>query len=167
MSMDATQRHVELVADLIGQIQAHLVRPLTELLGTTAMASVGERLAIEAEMWAAQLLGRDHQLAAQTARNIVRVLYGAGDDFEPPPGWWASPFGRVVLLRIGHPSHERVSYAQAGAMLGITRQGVHDLLNRGKLQRHPDGGVAIDSVRQRSARLDPDSALLLREDAHV
>jgi hypothetical protein len=34
-------------------------------------------------------------------------------------------------------------------MLGITRQGVHDLLNRGKLTRHADGGVTVASIRAR------------------
>jgi hypothetical protein len=34
-------------------------------------------------------------------------------------------------------------------MLGMTRQGVHDLVSRGKLDRHPDGGVTTDSVRAR------------------
>jgi len=34
-------------------------------------------------------------------------------------------------------------------MLGLTREGVHDLVVRGKLDRHPDGGVNVDSVRVR------------------
>jgi DNA-binding GntR family transcriptional regulator len=34
-------------------------------------------------------------------------------------------------------------------MLGITRQGVHDLVNRGKLQRDPGGGVLVSSIRDR------------------
>jgi len=42
-----------------------------------------------------------------------------------------------------------VSYAVAGAMLGVTRQGVHDLVTRGKLARHPSGGVLTASVRDR------------------
>ncbi|MGW1678342.1 hypothetical protein [Saccharopolyspora sp. NPDC002376] len=44
-----------------------------------------------------------------------------------------------------------VSFSTAGAILGITRQGVHDLVSRGKLDRHPDGGVRTTSIR---ARLD-------------
>jgi hypothetical protein len=54
-----------------------------------------------------------------------------------------------VLWRVGHPGADAVSYATAGAMLGITRQGVHDLVQRGKLLRHPDGGVVPASVRAR------------------
>ena len=37
----------------------------------------------------------------------------------------------------------------AGAMLGISRQGVHDLVRRGRLPRHPDGGVPSAAVRDR------------------
>jgi len=41
-----------------------------------------------------------------------------------------------------------VSYAVAGAMLGVTRQGV-DLVTRGKLARHPGGRVLTAGVRDR------------------
>jgi hypothetical protein len=55
----------------------------------------------------------------------------------------------VVARRVGHPTTEGLSYAAAGAMLGITRQGVQDLVRRGKLARHTDGGVLATSVRDR------------------
>ncbi|HMH94663.1 MAG TPA: hypothetical protein VK586_26710 [Streptosporangiaceae bacterium] len=42
-----------------------------------------------------------------------------------------------------------MSYAVAGAMLGVTRQGVHDLVTRGKLARHPGGRVLTAGVRDR------------------
>jgi hypothetical protein len=42
-----------------------------------------------------------------------------------------------------------VPFSVAAAVLGITRQGVHDLTVRGKLQRDPGGGVTVDSVRVR------------------
>lgn len=58
-----------------------------------------------------------------------------------------------MLRRAGHPSAQAVSYSVAGAMLGVTRQGVHDLVTRGKLARHPDGGVTVDSVRARLNRI--------------
>ncbi|QSB17509.1 hypothetical protein JQS43_22545 [Natronosporangium hydrolyticum] len=58
----------------------------------------------------------------------------------------------MVAHRVGHPAAASVSYPVAGAMLGITRQGVHDLLNRGRLARHPDGGVATTSIRTRLQR---------------
>ena len=42
----------------------------------------------------------------------------------------------------------RVSYLVAAAMLGISRQDVHDLISRGKLARHPDGDIVPTSIRE-------------------
>lgn len=150
---DATGAHVELVADLVARVTTRLLDPLEILLADeSAVTALRERVRIDAEMWAAQLLGPDRPRAAATATRLLAALYPGDEPFDPPPQWWATPFGRVVRHRIGHPSRERVSYAGAGAMLGITRQGVHDLLARGKLQPHPDGGVTTASVRERSIR---------------
>lgn len=108
-------------------------------------------MAASSRAWAAELLGDDDQVAARTAIRIVAALYPGDTPFDPPAEWWRTPLGQVVLRRAGHPSAEAVSYSVAGAMLGMTRQGVHDLVTRGKLARHPDGGVTVESVR---ARLD-------------
>lgn len=98
------------------------------------------------------LLGDDEQAAAHTAIRIVAALYPGDAPFDPPPPWWRTPLGQVVIRRVGHPSVQAVSYSVAGAMLGVTRQGVHDLATRGKLARHRDGGVTVDSVRARLNR---------------
>jgi hypothetical protein len=37
-------------------------------------------------------------------------------------------------------------------MLGITRQGVHDLIRRRKLDRDPDGAVTTASIQGRLSR---------------
>lgn len=150
---DATSRHVALAEDLAGLVTARLLDPLEILLGDgSAVEALRGRVRIDAETWAAQLLGRDQRWAAATAARLLAALYPGDEPFDPPPQWWATPFGQAVLHRIGHPWRERVSYAGAGAMLGITRQGVHDLLTRGKLRPHPDGGVTTASVRERSIR---------------
>jgi hypothetical protein len=151
--VDATRRHTELVADLVEQVRVRLVDPLVVLLdGDEPVRALADRIRIDAEMWAAQLLGPDESRAVRTATRLVAALYPGDAAFDPPAAWWATPFGRVVLQRIGHPGRERVTYAVAGAMLGISRQGVHDLLNRGKLAAHPDGGVSTASVRARATR---------------
>ncbi|MFC7110608.1 hypothetical protein ACFQQB_65625 [Nonomuraea rubra] len=64
----------------------------------------------------------------------------------------AHPLGRAVARGAGHPSATAVSYSTAGAMLGITRQGVHDLVKRGKLDKHPEGGVTTSSIHTRLNR---------------
>ena len=99
--------------------------------------------------WSALLLGEDDGLAARTAARLIAALYPGDTEFTPPTEWWSTPFGRVVAHRLGHPGTQAVSYSVAGAMLGITRQGVHDLVSRGKLARHPDGGVLVNSIRSR------------------
>lgn len=155
-STDATRIHVELAADLAGLVTVRLLDPLEILLAEERpVSALRERVRIDSEMWAAQLLGPDQQRAAATAARLLASLYPGDEPFDPPPSWWATPFGQVVLRRIGHPARERVSYAGAGAMLGITRQGVHDLLARGKLRAHPEGGVTTDSVRERAIRRAP------------
>jgi hypothetical protein len=124
-----------------------LVNPLEILLGDGE--DLHDTVIAEARVWAAQLLGDDDQVASRTAIRIISSLYAADTPFDPPAEWWRTPLGQVVIRRVGHPSAEAVSYSVAGAMLGITRQGVHDLVTRGKLARHPEGGVTVDSVRAR------------------
>jgi hypothetical protein len=111
---------------------------------------------VSADLDPALPLGDDDQAAAHTAIRIVSALYPSDTPFDPPAQWWRTPLGQVVLCRAGHPSAQAVSYSAAGAMLGMTRQGVHDLVTRGKLARHPDGGVTVDSVRARLNRTTTD-----------
>lgn len=149
--MATTSEHVELRDDLVRLVTSRLLDPLEILLPTADVDGLRERVWQDAEMWAAQLLGRDETLARQVNARMIAVLYPEDRPFDPPESWWATPLGRVTARRIGHPTREHVSFSVAGAMLGITRQGVHDLVNRDKLRRHPDGGVTVASI---STRLD-------------
>lgn len=149
--MATTSEHVALRDDLIRLVTSRLLDPLEILLPRADLAGLREQVRIDAEMWAAQLLGEDDALAKQVVIRLMAVLYPGDAPFDPPDTWWATPLGRVTARRAGHPSKEGVSFGVAGAMLGITRQGVHDLVSRHKLVRHPDGGVTVASIR---ARLD-------------
>ncbi|PWK87957.1 hypothetical protein C8D88_103153 [Lentzea atacamensis] len=151
MPVATTSDHVDLRDDLIRLVTSRLLDPLEILLPQADLADLRDQVRIDAEMWAAQLLGEDGALAKQVAIRLMAVLYPGDTPFDPPDRWWATPLGRVTARRAGHPSKEGVSLGVAGAMLGITRQGVHDLVSRKKLLRHPDGGVTVDSIR---ARLD-------------
>ncbi|GAA4906877.1 hypothetical protein LX16_3293 [Stackebrandtia albiflava] len=152
----STERHVALVDDLRRLMRTRLLDPLEILLGeadtgdTTAVLEAALR--IQCEAWAARLLDGTDAAARATAARLVSALYPGDDAFDPPREWWSTPLGRAVAARAGHPTAESVSYATAGAMLGITRQGVADLLTRGKLDRHPDGGVSAASVSARLSR---------------
>lgn len=143
----------ELAEQLTRLIGIRLLDPLEILLEDAETAgALQDMCGARAGVWAARLLGDDDQVAALTAARLIAALYPGDAAFEPPAEWWRTPFGAVVAHRLGHPSTEAVSYAVAGAMLGITRQGVHDLVTRDKLARHPDGGVVVASVRARLYR---------------
>lgn len=142
--------HDELVGHLTRLLDIRLLDPLEILLdGDDAVGALRRLVRIRAEQWARRLRQGDDRTALATALRLVSTLYPDDTAFDPPADWWRTPLGQVVARRVGHPTATTVSYAVAGAMLGITRQGVHDLVRRGKLSRHPDGGVYPTSVRDR------------------
>ncbi|GAA4211833.1 hypothetical protein [Actinocatenispora rupis] len=143
----------ELRDQLVRLVDARLLDPLEILLDDTAVRVARRAAHRGADDWAGTLLGADPAAATMTAARLVAALYPGDTAFDPPLDWWATPLGRVVAHRVGHPGATAVSYAVAGAMLGVTRQGVHDLVTRHKLDRHPDGGVRTDSVRDRLHQL--------------
>ncbi|HEY6737367.1 MAG TPA: hypothetical protein VI076_00815 [Actinopolymorphaceae bacterium] len=142
-----------LVEQLTGLLETRLLDPL-EIVLDDPLPTLRERARTQARHWADTLRGDDLAAARLTAARVIAALYPGDTAFDPPPAWWRTPLGGVVARRLGHPGATAVSYAVAGAMLGITRQGVHDLLVRGKLTRHPDGGVDVASVQARLTALD-------------
>lgn len=148
----STALHTAIARQLRHDVASRFLDPLEALLdpGTTATAALRRRLEADVEMWAAQVTGPDERLAAATASRLVSTVYQDGDRFDPPARWWRTPFGNLVARRFGHPRAEVVGLTQASAMLGITRQGAHDLVKRGKLHRDPHGsGILVSSVRDR------------------
>lgn len=150
-----TAAHVALVEQLTGLAERRLLDPLEILTqDPEVVRPLRERVRADAEMWAAQLLGADDRLARHTGARLISAFYPGDAPFEMPASWWRTPLGRAVARRMGHPSADTVSYPVAAAMLGITRQGVHDLVRRGKLDRAAaagarSGGVTTASVRAR------------------
>lgn len=146
--MTWTPDHEALAQDLARVVESRVLGPVDILFGLDA--SLAHRAERAIHGWAEVLLGEDDGAAAATAIRLVGTLYPQDGPFDPPHAWWATPLGRAVLVRAGHPAATAVSYSAAAAMLGITRQGVHDLVRRGKLALQDDGGgVTVDSVRQR------------------
>lgn len=142
--------HAQLVDQLVRMVDIRLLDPLEILLEGDAVADgVRTMVRIRAGTWARRMLHGDDQTAIGMIMRVVSALYPGDGPFDPPVDWWRTPMGQIVVRRVGHPTAESVSYPVAGAMLGITRQGVHDLVTRGKLVRHPDGGVVPDSIRDR------------------
>ncbi|GAA3446800.1 hypothetical protein [Planomonospora venezuelensis] len=151
--------HRALAGDLRRLVGGRLLDPLDILLGDDEPSGAGgserlrERLEARSREWADTLLGENDQAAAYLAIRLVSALYPGDAPFDPPAAWWDTPLGRAVARRAGHPAASAVPVSAAAAMLGITRQGVHDLLRRGKLERAPDGGVTTASIQARlSAR---------------
>lgn len=149
--MDATtDAHVALAGQLVELARRRLLDPLEILTGDDDLVRpLRERIRADAEMWAAQLLGQDDRQARHTGSRLIGAFYPGDGPFEMPAEWWATPLGQAVARRIGHPERAAVSYPVAAAMLGITRQGVHDLVRRGKLDRDSGGGVTAASVQAR------------------
>ena len=141
---------VDLVDQITRLLDVRLLDPLEVLLeGDDAVLALRRLVLIRARGWAEVLRNGDDAAATMTAARLIATLYPGDRAFDPPAEWWATPLGQVVARRAGHPWAESVTYATAGAMLGITRQGVHDLVRRGKLPRHPDGGVPSAAIRER------------------
>jgi hypothetical protein len=141
---------IALVEQIVRLLDIRLLDPLEVLLeGDEAVDALRGLVRQRATRWASAMHDGDDTTAARTAIRIVATLYPGDRAFDPPVEWWHTPLGGVVARRVGHPAAESVSYAVAGAMLGITRQGVHDLVRRGKLPRHPDGGVPSAAIRDR------------------
>lgn len=139
-----------LIDQLTTVVRTRVLDPLEILFGDdAAIAYLHRRCQTEAKAWAAALLGNDDEAAVSTVMTLIAALYPGDAPFDPPVDWWRTPLGQVVIRRVGHPAAESVSLSTAGAMLGMTKQGVHDLVRRGKLTRHEDGGVTTESVRAR------------------
>jgi hypothetical protein len=146
----STALHTAIARQLRHDIASRLIDPLDALLGPGTTAALRRQVEADVEMWAAQAIGPDERLAAATTSRLISALYQDGDRFDPPAGWWRTPFGTLVARRFGHPGAEVVPLTTASAMLGITRQGAHDLVKRGKLHRDPGGsGILVSSVRDR------------------
>jgi hypothetical protein len=147
----------DLVEQIVRLLDVRLLDPLEVLLeGDDAVDALRRLVRLRARRWAETMRRGDEPAAVRAAARLIATLYPGDRAFDPPVDWWTTPLGRTVAYRVGHPSLESVSYATAGAMLGITRQGVHDLVRRGRLPRHPDGGVPASAVRDRLRRREPE-----------
>lgn len=140
------------VSDLAHQIAEELdrglVMPVYALLGHDLGEMLRQRVRESAPRLAAQLCGdTDHEIAG-TAQDLVIALWPHED---PDPEWWRTPLGRRVAASYGIHDSEAVTISVASAMLGVHRSRVYQLIESGKLDHHPDGGVTRSSVMARLA----------------
>lgn len=141
---------MNLSGQLLRLLDNRLLDPLEILLGDDRpVDDVRTMLRIRVADWVRTLQSGDDAAAVQVISRLIGTLYPDDHAFTPPADWWRTPLGQIVVRRVGHPFTASVSYSTAGAMLGISRQGVHDLVRRGRLPRHPDGGVPVSAIRDR------------------
>lgn len=96
----------------------------------------------------------DDQLSAQTCIDVMCLLWPEADPEDcGRPEWWRTPLGRLCARSLGRDDDGAVSQSVAAAMLGVTRGTIAQLVHRGTLDRHPDGGVMRASVLRRIDRL--------------
>lgn len=126
-----------------------VARSIGDILGADIAEQIELRLESRCRLLAAELCSEDDHAAAEAARTVMFVRWPEG--CEPPPEWWRTPVGRMVARSIGHEDGDSVSRSVAAAILGVHPGTVATLLERGKLERHPDGGITRASVLARLA----------------
>lgn len=123
---------------------------LGAVLGPEMATALDGAVAARVAEWAAQLASDDDRLAAQIVIDLACVLWP--DGCEPPAEWWRTPVGRLFARSLGRDDADAVTHSVAAAMLGVTRGTVAQMVHRGTLDRHPDGGVLRASVLHRLGR---------------
>lgn len=95
------------------------------------------------------LTSADDNERAQAVIDVGCALWP--DTCAPPDEWWRTPLGRLCAMSLARDDSEAVTVSGAAAMLGVHRRRAYQLVDTGKLERHPDGGVTRASVMARLA----------------
>lgn len=122
------------------------VHPIAAILPLDLAAPLVDTVGTAARQLADALTSLDTHEAAQAVIDVMAALWPVTD---PPSRWWATPLGRVVAGNVDVDGS--VTQYAAADMLGVTRSTVATLIDRGRLARHPDGGVDRASVLARLA----------------
>lgn len=141
------------VSQIRGELDRALAGPVGSLLGLDLSQQISQRILARAPMLAHQLQDADDRLAAETVIDLMTALWPhAAPEHVGRADWWQTPLGRLCARSLGRSDSESVTQHVAAAMLGVTRGTIAQMLARGTLDRHPDGGVLRASVLQRLGR---------------
>jgi hypothetical protein len=132
-----------LAAQLRDELDRSLVGPVGSLCGLDLADQLRQRIIERAPIWVAILTGDDDHETAGLVVDLLHTIHGSCD---PEPAWWSTPLGRACATSLGHDTTEAWSRSVAAAVLGVHVGTVDQLLRRGKLDRHPDGGITRASV---------------------
>lgn len=140
------------MTDLADQLRDRMVTiasGLGALCGADVFATLPLQADLAVERIARQLTSDDDHEVAGTITDLAAA--GVIPD-DPSPEWWRTPLGRRVASSVGHEDADAVTRSVAAAMLGVTPGTVAQLVHRGTLDRHPDGGITKASVLARLTR---------------
>jgi hypothetical protein len=144
--MSSTEAVAAQLTDELGGV----ARAIGDVLGVDLLLDMEQRLEPACQRLAAELCAEDDHLAAEAVLTVMTARWPDGTD--PPPQWWHTPVGRMVARSTGRDDAEAVTHSVAAAMLGLHRGTVAQMVHRGTLDRHPDGGITRASVLTRLAR---------------
>lgn len=132
-------------AALTRDLEARLA-PILTLGGPDGVVEATRTAARLARLIAPALCSPNPHEVAETVIDVGSAL-----DIGPdtPAGWWAGPVGRICAASLAGVTTDQVTARQAQAMLGLSKPRIYQLLDAGQLERHPDGGVTLQSVYQR------------------
>lgn len=138
-----TRRRDPLARQIRDELDRALCGPVGALCGLDLADMIRHRIVERAEWIAAVLTGDDDHETAETVIDLLHAIHGSCD---PDPAWWSTPLGRACATSLGRDDSEAVSRSVAAAILGVTAGTVQQLVHRGTLDRHPDGGLTRASV---------------------
>lgn len=125
------------------ELDRSLVGPVRSLCGHDIADQLYQRIDERTPVWAAVLTGTDDH---ETAGLVVDLMHAIWQQSDPDPAWWSTPLGRVCAASYGRDDAEAWSRTVAAAVLGVTAGTIQQLVHRGTLERHPDGGLTRSSV---------------------
>lgn len=133
---------------IVQDLDAYVLWPLVSLLGIDMHDLMLDRAEARSRFLAFELTGADTRARAQAVVDLMSALWGRGD---PPDSWWTTPLGRACAAALASQVDASVTHQQAADMLGITRGSIAQMVARGTLLRHQDGGVDKAAVLRRLA----------------
>ena len=143
---------VEQIADLLDR-----VADIAGLLGLDLTEQAAARVQGRADLYAAQLIGADSHVAADTAIDLAQLLPDS-----IPAEFWSTPLGAAMAATY-QVAPTTVTVSEAAKILGVGRARAYQLAAAGKLAR-TEGGVTLASVlawRSVTGRWSPQTAQVL------
>lgn len=142
--MTLTDQLLALLQDRAARLADLLSDPQLRVDLEDRIAAITPRLSVRLDVTTAVEV--DEHEAAEIVADLYALAHG---DSDPAPEWWQTPLGRVTARSTGAPDTEAITPSIAAVMLGIGERRVYQLRDKGKLVRHPDGGVTRASVLAR------------------